>query len=147
MNDRGYKLHSPFLGSCYNRLSLRQLYKPVQRLPTSLQEHDTTVCFNVSNILLPFPRNQPVPRMFPIVEPALSQPRRIVEIVETYGIERGRIGGLDVRVRGAQWIPRSGCFHLPGNLGHAAQNLIVRSKRHRMEGKRFPVRGETEYGR
>ena len=85
--------------------------------------------------------------MFPIVEPALSQPRRIVEIVETHGIERGRIGGLDVRVRGAQWIPRSGRFHLPGNLGHAAQNLIVRSKRHRMEGKRFPVRGETEYGR
>ena len=49
-----------------------------------------------------------------------------------------------MRVGGEQWISGGGSLYSPGNLGHATQNLIVGSKRHRMEGKGFPVKGETE---
>jgi len=45
-----------------------------------------------------------------------------------------------------QWVPGSGRLYLSGNLGHAAQNLIVRSKRHRVERKGFPAKGKTGCG-
>ena len=51
-----------------------------------------------------------------------------------------------MRIRREQWVPGSCRLHLPGNLSHAAQNLVARSKRHRMERKGFPVGDETECG-
>ena len=47
-------------------------------------------------------------------------------------------------VGGEQWVPGSGGLYLSGNLSHATQRLVVRSKRHRVEREGFPTRGYTE---
>lgn len=68
-------------------------------------------------------------------------------MIETYGIKRSRIGGLNVRIGGKQWVPGSGRFYLSSNLSHATQCLVVRPEGHRVERKGFPMQSLTVHSK